>query len=232
MPRRSASLLLPVAALGLAFGIACGGGDSADEGPAEADSLPSETATSRPSETTAPTATPTPYDGPVTRLMIPRFGVDTPVEQLGVTSDNFLDDPADYRNSGWYGHGLSDIPGWGGNATFSAHYNWRVGDGFADGPFKRLSEMNEGDEIVLAMGNGSVYRYAVIQVERYDEDKLPTGDLLDGLGKPNDDEWITLITCGGNPIIHDAATGIGEFQSRDVVIARRIDNKQDEDSAG
>lgn len=231
MPRRSASLLLPLAALGLAFGIACGGGDSAGEGPAEAASLPSETATSRPSETTGPTATPTPYDGPVTRLMIPRFGVDTPVEQLGVTPDNYLDTPANPLNSGWYGNGLSDLPGWSGNATFSAHYNQLIGGNWHDGPFKHLKEMAEGDQIVVVMGNGDVYRYEMVSYARYEEATFPTGELLAGDGKPEGEEWITLITCGGRTGVLDSR-GVGDFLDRDVVIARRIDNKRDEESAG
>jgi len=220
LTRRFAAFLPVFAVCGLLFGLACSGDDSDDPTPGATQAPTDVPATSTPE----PTATPAPYNGPVVRFMIPEFGVDTPVEVLGVTPDNYLDTPANPLNTGWYGNGLSDVPGWNGNAVFSAHYNQLLGGQWHDGPFKRLKDMQEGDEIVVVMGDGTVYRYAVVRYQRYEEATFPTGDLLDGAGKPADEEWITLITCGGRTGVLDA-NGVGDFLDRDVVIARKVDNQ-------
>ncbi|MGK2965346.1 MAG: class F sortase [Tepidiformaceae bacterium] len=156
--------------------------------------------------------------------MIPKLGVDTPVEVLGVNAENYLDTPANPLNAGWYGNGLSDVPGWNGNAVFSAHYNQLLGGTWHDAPFRHISTLQQGDEVVVVMADGSVYRYRVLTYTRYEEASFPTGELLDGQGKPADAEWITLITCGGRTSELDA-NGVGSFLDRDVVIAERIDNK-------
>ena len=44
--------------------------------------------------------------------------------------------------------------------------------------------------------------------------------VLDAEDKPEGEEWITLITCGGN-LVRDA-DGFGSYTHRDVVVARRI----------
>lgn len=223
MTRRLAACLPVLSVILLLLGVACSGGESDD--PAEAPSV-ADTVTTAPTATPAPSATPTPYDGPVVRLMIPKFGVDTPVEELGVTPDNYLDTPQNPLHTGWYGNGLSDLPGWEGNATFSAHYNQLIGGVWRDGPFKRLKDLQEGDEIVLVMGNGEVYRYQMVRYQRYEEATFPTGELLSGEGRPEGEQWITLITCGGRTGVLDA-NGVGDFLDRDVVVARRVDNQQE-----
>lgn len=162
-----------------------------------------------------PTPTPLPFDGPVSRLLIPRFGVDSAVELIGLLPNNQLDVPKDPRNTGWYD--IYDRPGFRGNAVFSAHVDY-----FPDirGPFFNLSRIEPGDEIVVRMEDGTEYRYRVIKRKRYDASTIPMGDLIWPADKPADHEWITLITCGGR--FSGAPNQPGEYLDRDVVVAERI----------
>ncbi|MGD9934817.1 MAG: class F sortase [Dehalococcoidia bacterium] len=162
-----------------------------------------------------PTPTPLPFDGPVSRLLIPRFGVDSAIELIGLLPNNQLDVPRDPNNTGWYD--IYDRPGYRGNAVFSAHVDY-----FPDirGPFFNLSRIDPGDEIVVRMEDGTEYRYRVIKKKRYEAATIPMGDLIWPTDKPSDQEWITLITCGGR--FDGAPNQPGEYLDRDVVVAERI----------
>jgi sortase (surface protein transpeptidase) len=112
-----------------------------------------------------------------------------------------------------------DKPGFGGNAVFAAHVDY-----FPDilGPFNRLKDVNEHDEIDITMDNGLVYRYDVFSKNVYSIDDLDMAELIWPTTKPAGDEWITLITCGGQ-FVPTESSGAGEYLSRVVVIARRIE---------
>lgn len=195
---------------------------------------PTRTPTVPPPEgTIAPTPTPTPppYDGPVARLKIPRFGVDSKIEEIGFKAgtQNQLDTPHDPHNTGWYKLDGYGKPGFGSNSLFSAHVDY-----FPNilGPFNKLAESEIGDEIVVTMGNGEEYHYRVVRRARYDVDNVPMGELIwpescssktegNPVCKPDEAEWITLITCGGE-FRATSKEGYGEYLQRDVVVAERI----------
>ncbi len=174
-------------------------------------SAPTETPTNAPT----PTATPTPFDGKVTRLKIPRFSVDSAIEEIGLLPSNQLDTPHDPLKTGWYY--IYDKPGFLGNAVFSAHVDYYPN---IIGPFNKLKNSEIGDDIVVVMENGLEYKYRVIRKERYDVATIPMGDLIWPTNKPAGAEWVTLITCGGE---FRSATpgGPGEYLHRDVVVAER-----------
>lgn len=209
---------LAVFALGavlLLVGVACsGGGDDKDK--KESTSAPTETATNTATPTNTPpptpTATPTPFNGKVARLKIPRFNVDAPIEDLAINSRNELDTPKDTNRSvGWYY--IYDKPGFGGNALFSAHVYYHS----IPAPFVSLAKSAEGDKIVVQMENGAEYTYSVISNKRYNRDTIDMGAIIWPKEKADYDEWITLITCGGEL----DSTG-QEYVSRDVIVAKRI----------
>jgi sortase (surface protein transpeptidase) len=209
----SAAVFLPGAILLLA-GVACSGSDA--EEPEQATPPPageaSVTPTSTPTTPPTPTATPTPFDGKVARLKIPRFNVDAPIEELAINDRNELDTPKDENRAvGWYY--IYDKPGWGGNAIFSAHVYYHS----IPAPFVNLAKSAEGDEVVVVMEDGTRYRYTVISNKRYHRDNMPMGDIIWPKEKADYDEWITLITCGGEL----DSTG-QEYVSRDVVVAKRV----------
>lgn len=186
------------------------------EAPPEFTSTPTPRPSVSPTAANTPTATPAPFDGALARFKIPRFNVDVPVEDIGLLPTNVLDTPADPHNVGWYD--IYDKPGFGGNAVFSAHVDY-----WPDirGPFYNLRNLQAGDEVVVVMEDGREYRYRVISYKRYDVNSIPMGDLISAPEKPDDVEWITMITCGGT-FAQLSEEGWGEYLDRDVVVAERV----------
>jgi sortase (surface protein transpeptidase) len=179
--------------------------------------LPPDADVSATPSTTTPSATPVPYNGAVTRFKIPRFKVDSPIEGIGLGPDNRLETPRDPHNTGWYTN--YDRPGAPGNAVFSAHVDY-----WPDilGPFFNLAKMERGDEVVIQMDDGRLYKYRVIAKQRFDVSDIPMGDLIWPKTRPKNAEWITLITCGGR-FQASREGGPGEYLDRDVVVAERFE---------
>lgn len=173
-----------------------------------------------PLSTVTATPTPAPFDGPVQRLLIPRFGVESTVEPIGlVPGANQLDTPKDPLNTGWYE--IYDRPGFGGNAVFSAHVDYYPN---IKGPFYNRAKAEAGDEILVEMANAQIYTYRIFFKQRYDVASIPMGELIEAPAKPEGAEWITLITCGGRfRALNPDGSGPGEYLDRDVVIAERAD---------
>lgn len=174
-----------------------------------------ETPTEVPTDVPTATPTPLPFDGALARMVAPAVGIDNAIEDIGITN-NQLDTPKDAVNKvGWY-H-IYDKPGFGGNAVFAAHINYN----FKNGPFANLAKVQPGDKISIEMADGPTYTYEVIFYKRYDVDAIPMGELIDAPQKPANEEWITLITCGGR-FQATEPNGLGHYLDRDVVIARRV----------
>ena len=209
--------LFALGALVLVVGIACSDGDEKQEAtPEPTATVPSETPTSTATATNTPrptpTATPTPFNGAVARIKIPRFNVDAPIENLAINAAGELDTPKDTNRSvGWYD--IYDKPGFGGNAVFSAHVYYHS----IPAPFVSLAKSAAGDKIVVQMENGAEYIYEVISNDRYHRDTIDMGAIIWPKQKADYDEWVTLITCGGEL----DSTG-QEYVSRDVIVAKRI----------
>lgn len=212
---------LSVFALGavlLVVGIACSGSNAAEDEPTPtaeatntaAPSSPTATATFTPPP--SPTPSPTPFDGTVARIKIPRFNVDAPIEELGLDSQGRLDTPKDENNGvAWYPEYAK--PGWSGNSIFSAHVYYHS----IPAPFKDLAKSVEGDQVIVVMEDGTEYVYEVISNDRYHRDTIPMGDIIWPPQKADYDEWVTLITCGGEL----DSTG-QNYVSRDVIVAKRV----------
>ena len=214
---RTCSLaLLTLGAMLLVLGAACSGGDDKSDDPTPAPPSETTTETATPTNTPppTPTATPTPFDGKVARLKIPRFNLDAPIEELAINARNELDTPKDENRAvGWYY--IYDKPGFLGNAVFSAHLYYHN----VPAPFVNLAKSAAGDKIVVQMENGTEYTYEVISNNRYHRDRMDMGAIIWPKEKADYDEWVTLITCGGEL----DSTG-QEYISRDVIVAKRIFN--------
>jgi hypothetical protein len=170
-----------------------------------------------PAPEATPTPTPVPYDGQVARMRIERFKVDAPIEAIGIDDNNQLEVPKDPHKVGWYE--IYAKPGHGKNSVYSAHVDY-----WPDilGPFKKLKDITEEDVIVVVMDDGREYRYKPVRKARYEVDSIPMGDLIWPKDQPEDKEWITLITCGGD-FVKTSEQGFGEYLHRDVVVAERIE---------
>jgi hypothetical protein len=212
-------MLLGVAFLATMFG--WDGGTPAEPDPPTAaptrTRIPDSTETVAP--TTAPltpTATATPYGGTVARLQLEAFSVDALVEEVAIDANNVMETPVDPHKVGWYY--IYDRPGWGGNAVFSAHVDYWPN---IKGPFNRLDETEMGDRIHVVMADGTRYIYEVIAIDRYVAETMPTGDIIEPPNLPAGQEWITLITCGGD-FVRRSEEGWGDYLHRDVVVARLV----------
>lgn len=147
---------------------------------------------------------------------MPRLGIDNYIEEVPVIN-NVMQAPVDGVYAiGWYPD--YSKPGWGQNSVFSAHETWNR----SQGPFYTLHLAVPGDEIIVTMDNGIQYHYEVMTNIRYEEASMPMGEIIWPSDRPEGEEWITLITCGGR-IVYSDGSGYGEYLDRDVVQARRVD---------
>ncbi len=216
----------------LLVGTACGGGSPAvivepvSSPTVDPSAQPTTTVTPEPSDTPTPAPEPTPYDGEVVAMRLPSIEVEAPIELIGlVEGRNQLDAPGPHT-IGWY-H-IYDKPGFGTSSLFSAHKDYFPN---IRGPFYALTELEPGDEIIVIMDDGREYVYEVFLQRRYEVDAFPTGDLIwphkardPELLRPADEEWITLITCGGD-FVATTEGGAGRYLQRDVVIARLVEQR-------
>lgn len=191
--------------------------------PRYADSIPlniEATPTLTPAITKVPqagTPTPVPYDGPAARMRLEAFGVDAPIEYIGLLSTNELDVPHNPLNVGLYDIEGYGKPGYGSNSVFSAHVDYYPN---IVGPFNKLARSKIDDVIAVVMDDGTEYRYRVIRVVQYDVETIPMGDLIWPRNKPDGAEWVTLITCGGEFL--GTRGQPGEYKDRIVVVAERV----------
>ena len=151
----------------------------------------------------------------ITRIVSEKFGLDHYVDVLGIVN-NEMEAP-DHDGSyavGWYSPFA--MPGEPGNAIFSAHETWN----HYQGPFYWMYTAEIGDRLSLDMANGQRYTYEVISMARYTVDTIPMGEILYPASRPQSEEWITLITCGGSIVY--GGNGYGDYNDRDIVVMRRI----------
>ena len=180
----------------------------------------------QPAPPAEPTPEPTPYDGEPALMRIPSLDVEAPIEAIGkIPGFDKLDVPRP-RNVGWY-H-IYDKPGFGTSSLYSAHKDW-----FPDiqGPFHALEELESGDLVIVVMDDGREYVYEVFLQRRYSAGTIPMGDLIspheaedEELLRPEGEEWVTLITCGGD-FIPTEEDGSGYYVHRDVVIAKLVETR-------
>lgn len=222
--------------------VACsGGGSAATSTPGltvkPAEPAKTETATPTPTPVAAVTPSPVGFSNPgvnagqfpapppnpnaepkdtlgLSRVVSKTLGIDHYIERVGI-KDNQMDAPEDGVYAiGWF----PDFgkPGSGGNIMITAHETWN----HLQGPFYGINKAKLGDEIEFRMADGKTHTYKVISNKRYRVDNIPMGDIIWPSIRPSNEEWLTLLTCGGEIVY--GANGFGEYLSRDVVVARRV----------
>jgi len=192
-PGFSAALLAGVLVL-----VACGGTDATKDSDQTGSTsiLPTAAASvSTASAASAADAAPTPADlaSPpagvlLERVIVPKVKVDAPVEVKGVNGRGAMEDPSGKDAVAWYD--FSAFPGFGGNAVFSGHVDWYTGE---LGPFGRLKELKDGDEIALRFSDGLEIKYRVVSTTTYESAKAPVAEIV---GRTEQDS-LTFITCEG-----------------------------------
>jgi LPXTG-site transpeptidase (sortase) family protein len=133
------------------------------------------------------TVTPTPPPTRPVRVEIPALQVDSPVIDLALQPNGKMEVPPDARETGWYER--SPIPGQIGAALLAAHVNWKG----EDGPFARLHELKQGDEVTVHGAEGAQVRFIVDRVETHPKDAFPHEAVYGDRAEPE----LVLVTCGG-----------------------------------
>ena len=129
-----------------------------------------------------------------TRVTIPAIGVSSSLEDLHRGAAGELDPPKGWDNAGWFSDGI--VPGQVGPAVIAGH----VDSPTAAAVFFRLDELVPGDEIHVAMSDGTTRTFTVDRSERAAKAAFPTSDVYGTAPTPQ----LRLITCDGT---FDTATG-------------------------
>jgi len=167
-----------------------------------------------PSPTAVPASTPVPpSEAPPLRLVIPKIGVDAPLEVQTVPANGAMPMPSGPEVVAWYDMsvyqpGQEHRIGFGGNAILSGHVDYI---NYGPAVLWDLSELQPGDEVHVHLDDGTLYRYAVVWNERWPVTAIP----WDRVFELNERDAVTLLTCGGSWDGH-------EYSDRRAVRAERI----------
>jgi LPXTG-site transpeptidase (sortase) family protein len=179
--------------------------------------LPTEVSSPQ-AETPIPEATPTPQPSPAAldRIQIASINVDAPIEVRGLDMRYYdaatrtapMQDPTGPVSVAWYD--FTGRPGFGSNAVFSGHVDYA---NYGAAVFWNLRRLEFGDEVKIALADGTTYTYKVVSSAVYRPETAPINEIVG----PTEREVITLITCGGtfNPTTR-------EYDQRLVVRAERV----------
>ncbi len=110
-----------------------------------------------------------------------------PVRAVGLEPDGQMEIP-DETEIGWYQYGAT--AGQPGATVLAAHVSWNR----TQGPFARLGSVEPGEQIEVALDDGSVRLYEVTERAVYGKLELPRERIWRNSG----DETLVLITCGGD----------------------------------
>lgn len=156
-----------------------------------------------------PVQAPPPGAVDIVSVTIDQLGLrDAPVGRYGLDAYGRLDVPQDTSTVGW-NPAYNALPGEGGATFFAAHFEYAG----RPGVFNRLSALAPGDEIEVALSDGTRHRYRVTSNIEYALGTIDMGALLHGR---EGTESITLMTCSG-------PANEGEYAFRTVVLAERAD---------
>ena len=110
-----------------------------------------------------------------------------PVRAVGLEPDGQMEIP-DETEIGWYQYGAT--AGQPGATVLAAHVSWNR----TTGPFAQLGRVEPGEQIEVALDDGSVRRYEVTERAIYGKLELPR----ERIWRTSGDETLVLITCGGD----------------------------------
>ena len=121
--------------------------------------------------------------GTPVRVRIPKIGLNSPIQNMGVTKDGDLDVPdGSTKNVGWYAAGTK--PGEKGSAVLDAHV-------FA--AFKNLRYALPGTDIYIDTSSGETLHFKVEESTVYPLANVPADQLFNR----DDKNRLNLITCAG-----------------------------------
>ena len=122
-----------------------------------------------------------------TRLVIPKIGLNAPIEKVGLTRDKAMAVPSGPGQVGWYKFGPR--PGNEGSAVLDGH------SGYADGTraaFDELTRMGKGDKLFVEDARGKRITFVVRRTKLYGRNADPAEVFADTSSRR-----LNLITCTG-----------------------------------
>jgi LPXTG-site transpeptidase (sortase) family protein len=137
-------------------------------------------------------------------MSIPKLGVRSPLDNLGLDKDGEMEVPKNPARAGWFSGGPA--PGSLGPAVIAGHVTWN-----GRAVFHRLSTMRSGDQVTVTRKDGKIAVFTVTRVARFSKSQFPSRAVYG----PIDHAGLRLITCGGT---YDAARH--KYLDNVVVFAR------------
>ena len=125
-------------------------------------------------------------------VSIPKLGVRSPLDDLGLGRDGAMEVPENPAHAGWFSGGPT--PGALGPAVIAGHVTWNG----APAVFHRLSSLRPGDRATVTRKDGRIAVFTVTRVARFSKSQFPSRAVYG----PIDHAGLRLITCGGT---YDAA---------------------------
>ncbi len=143
-------------------------------------------------------------------LLIPKIGVDAPIEMVGLDSLGRMEVPtkSQWSDVGWYRNGT--IPGAMGSAVIDGHLDTNTG---APAVFWKLNALSVGDMVTVQDGAGRKAQFRVFKLQNYSINQAP----LDQIFARKDGVYLNLITCAGS---WDYSQN--QFQQRLVVFTQLV----------
>lgn len=140
------------------------------------------------------TATATTSTAKPSRLIIPSIGVDADIRPVGISYRGNMMTPDNFSDVGWYKYGT--LPGQHGSAVIDGH----VDNGLSfPGVFKRLKEMQIGQDVYIQTEAGQRLHFRVVDVQTYYYTSAP----LQTIFNRDDTVRLNLITCDGDWVPED-----------------------------
>ena len=126
--------------------------------------------------------------GTPARIEIPKLGVDTSIEQVGMDNKGNMDVPKDPDNVALYtlGYHIGD----NGSAVIAAHFDKPSG---APAVFYHLNSLQPGDKINVIDTQGNTLTYQVTESTAFPYNDFPLQKVFNTPGTPS----LNLITCDG-----------------------------------
>jgi hypothetical protein len=119
---------------------------------------------------------------------VPRLGIDTTVEEVGLDDEGAMDVPSNDVNVAWFGLGYR--PGMVGSSVIAGHFDRVTGE---PAVFYDLNLLEPGDQVMVVDEDGKEQIFSVQEKTEYLTDQFPTGEVFGA----SDEKILNLITCDG-----------------------------------
>ena len=143
------------------------------------------------------------------RLKIPKIGIDTVVEHVGLTKGRALDVPKGPSNVAWFA--LGPLPGEVGSAVIDGHSGYKNN---RPAVFDNLHKLKKGDKIYVENSEGVIITFVVRELRSYGNKE----DSSDVFGSNDKASHLNLITCAGdwNPLTQTHSDRLVVFTDREI----------------